>query len=140
LKGKSNGGNAFRLHANRLRSQSQDDEHAQQKRKAFAHSAKGKTSFVPLQNQTHMNLSAPLQKHYDENRAFLECVLRFFSAFVLMGAALIVFMEQGGNFFFFLIKNSFLTFIYGAIVILCLLKPWIDRWLFVQKKSDAQRV
>jgi hypothetical protein len=87
-----------------------------------------------------MNLSAPLQKHYDENRALLECVLRFFSAFVLTCAALIVFMEQGGNFFFFLIKNSFLTFIYGAIVILCLLKPWIDRWLFVQKKSDAQRV
>lgn len=87
-----------------------------------------------------MNLSTPLQKHYDENRAFLECVLRFFSAFVLMGAALIVFMKQGGNFYFFLIKSSFLTFIYGAIVILWLLKPWIDRWLFVQKKSDAQRV
>jgi hypothetical protein len=140
LQGEPNGRNAFRLDANRLRSKPQDDEQQQEKREAFAHSAKGKTSFVPLQNQTHMNLSAPLQKHYDENRAFLECVLRFFSAFVLMGAALIVFMEQGGNFFFFLIKNSFLTFIYGAIVILWLLKPWIDRWLFVQKKSDAQRV
>jgi len=86
-----------------------------------------------------MNLSAPLQKHYDEYRGFLVFVLRFFLAFILMRAALIVLFEQGGNSYFFLIKNSFLTFIYGAIVILWLLKPWIDRWLFVPKKSDAQR-
>ena len=87
-----------------------------------------------------MNLSASLQKRYDEYRAFLVFVLRFFLAFILMRAALIVLFEQGGNSYFFLIKNNFLTFTYGAIVILWLLKPWIDRWLFVPKKSDAQRV
>jgi exosortase family protein XrtF len=75
-------------------------------------------------------------------RAFAHMVFGFFviQAFnVARIAALIVLLEQGGNFYFFFIKNIFFTIIYGAIVVLWLLKPWIDRWLFFQKKSDAQR-
>ena len=90
-----------------------------------------------------MNWTAPLQKFYDEKRPFLEFVFFFVLSFILMRLALMILFDQGVDFFLhfvlFIVKNIFFTIIYGAIVVLWLLKPWIDRWLFFQKKSDAQR-
>lgn len=91
-----------------------------------------------------MNWTAPLQKIYDEKRPFLEFVFLIVLSFILMRWALMVLFDQGAevSFYFvlFFIKNFFITIIYGAIAVLWLLKPSINRWLFFQKKSDAQRV
>ena len=90
-----------------------------------------------------MNWTAPLHKFYDENRTFLVFVFRFVLSFILMRFALMILFDQGVYFslyfVLFIVKNIFFTIIYGAIVVLWLLKPSINRWLFFQKKSDAQR-
>jgi exosortase family protein XrtF len=72
-------------------------------------------------------------------RAFAHMILGFFviqSFNVARISALIVLLEEGGNFYFFFVKNIFFTIIYGAIVVLWLLKPWIDRRLFFKKTAN----
>lgn len=91
-----------------------------------------------------MNWTAPKHKFYDEKRPFLEFVFLIVLSFILMRWALTIKFDQGVYFYLyfalFFVKNILFTIIYGAIAVLWLLKPSINRWLFFQKKSDAQRV
>jgi hypothetical protein len=74
----------------------------------------------------------------------LEFVFLFVLSFNLIRWAFMILFDQGVDFssyfILFIDKNIFFTIMYGALVVLWLLKPSINRWLFFQKKSDAQRV